>query len=202
MKVDELKKNGSGYNDPTAYKAMKNFENGGVSNMTINKGEIWEVEHGKYIKSAIVIANHGSYCSVLMLDDDYRESRNIQINAHGIKYTESGFVQYKFNNAFVSFIRVLTDAEFKDVCTKVAKSLDLPVAVSDEDYFEKLLTDKNEEIEMLKAELEEAKTRILNFETEPFVADIRDIEENIVLKTERDLYKKQYEMLLERLIGA
>ena len=27
--MDDLKRNGSGYYDPTAYKAIKNFQNGG-----------------------------------------------------------------------------------------------------------------------------------------------------------------------------
>lgn len=30
--MDELKRNGSGYYDPTAYKALKNCENGGGKN--------------------------------------------------------------------------------------------------------------------------------------------------------------------------
>ena len=43
--VDELKRNGSGYYDPTAYKAMKNFEIGGVT--TMKRGEIWKIGFGR-----------------------------------------------------------------------------------------------------------------------------------------------------------
>lgn len=191
--MDELKRNGSGYYDPTAYKAMKNYENGGV-NMEINKGEVWEVEHGRYIKTAIVLAHHGSYCSVLLLEDEYRESINIQINARGIKYSESGFVQYKFTNAFITFVRKLTDEEFKDVCIKVAKSLDLEAEI---DVFdETILAEKDAEIEALKAHIKVLVEQ--NAEVHHSITERTVIE----LTVERDLYKAQYEKMLERLIGA
>ena len=204
--MDDLKRNGSGYYDPTAYKAIRKFQNGGVSNMNIRKGEIWEVEHGKDSKLALVIKNHGSYCSVLILNDEPRETRDIRLNARGMKYTESGMVSYKFCDAFVDFIRTTTDEEFDDVREKVAKSLDLSVAVSDEDYFEKLLADKNEEIEALKAELEEATKDAISIKKELFVLRNQPIKEETqevaVLKAQLEIYKQQNEKMFERLIGA
>ena len=194
--LDELKRNGSGYYDPTAYKAMKNSENGGVSNMNIRKGEIWEVEHGKFNKLALVLAYKGGYCSVLLLNDNQREQSDIQLVARGMKYAESGMVTCKFTDAFVDFVRTSTDEEFEDVRAKVAKSLDLSVAVSDEDYFEKLLADKNEEIEALKDRIKVLVEQ--NAEVHHSITERTVIE----LTVERDLYKTQYEKLLERLIGA
>lgn len=175
--------------------------------MEINKGEIWEVEHGRYVKTAIVLAHHGSYCSVIVLDDEYRESRDIQIKARGMKYSESGFVQYKFTGAFITFVRKLTDEEFEDVREKVANSLGFGTGTME----------ASEEIEVLKTKLEELeKSKLVN--ENALKLTIKTLKEEydelkkssaasnpaevIALKTERDLYKYQYEMLLERLIGA
>lgn len=206
--MDDLKRNGSGICDPTAYKAIRKIQNGGVTNMNIRKGEIWEVEHVKDNKMALVIAHHGSYCSVILLNDEPRESRDIRLNARGMKYAESGMVSYKFCDAFVDFVRKTTDEEFEAVREKVAKSLDLSVAVNDEDYFEKLLTDKNEEIKALKAMCEEQTCFIRELQAVNENLKNRGVEKTIdshevaVLKAQLEIYKQQNEKMFERLIGA
>ena len=41
--MDDLKRNGSGYYDPTAYKAIRKFQNGGVT-MEVYRGDIFYIE--------------------------------------------------------------------------------------------------------------------------------------------------------------
>lgn len=176
--------------------------------MNIRKGEIWEVEHGKFNKLALVLAYKGGYCSVLLLNDNQREQSDIQLVARGMKYAESGMVTCKFADAFVDFVRKATDEEFEAVREKVAKSLDLSVAVNDEDYFEKLLTDKNEEIKALKAMCEEQTCFIRELQAVNEDLKNRGVEKTIdshevaVLKAQLEIYKQQNEMMFERLIGA
>ena len=196
--MDELKRNGSGYYDPTAYKAMKKFEREEEEmEQVINKGEIWEVEYGYERKMALVLAVHDGYCSVLCLNDDDRESRDIYLSARGMKSTESGMVSYKFNKSFMDFVRTTTEAEFADVMEKVADKLniggDTAGRIVNENALKLTIKRMKEENEILKEQ----------------VAELQKLEEKsgdsaevIRLTTERDLYKAQYEKLLERLIGA
>ena len=198
--MDDLKRNGSGYYDPTAYKAMKNFENGGGSNM--KRGEIWKIGFGRDEKLAVVLTVQDTFCNVLVLNEQSKNDNDVAIKAIGLKYTNPAMMSYAFKDNFREFVRLMRDEEKENLFLEIAKRIDFPASVQDEIYFENLVADKNEELEALKAELEKAKTRILNLQTEPFVVDAREFEDNIVVKTERDLYKKQYELLLERLIGA
>lgn len=216
--MDDLKRNGSGCYDPTAYKAIRNVENGGTE-MNIRKGEIWEVEHGKDSKLALVLAFKGSYCSVLLLNDEPRETRDIQLNARGMKFTESGMISYKFVDAFVDFVRKTTDEEFQDVMHKVCESLEMIGSENKNQNKEindlhmmlkcseqtseqrrkmledsqKQLSDAIDHIEVLNCTIEQLETELAEKNNNP--------SEVIVLKTERDLYKQQYDSLLERLIG-
>lgn len=103
--MDELKRNGSGYYDPTAYQALKKIE-GKEKEMEIRKGEIWEVEMGNNLRTVLVLAEHGSYSTVLTFSDEPRERRTVQLNAQGMKYTEPGMITYKFNDGFNKFRRV------------------------------------------------------------------------------------------------
>ena len=196
--MDELKRNGSGYYDPTAYKAMKRYEREEEEmEQVINKGEIWEVEYGYERKMALVLAVHEGYCSVLCLNDDDRDTRDIYINARGMKSTESGMVSYKFTKSFMDFVRTTTEAEFADVMEKVADRLniggDTAGRIVNENALKLTIKRMKEENEILKEQVEELQKKLDN---DSFGSTI------IKLTIERDLYKQQYEMLLERLIGA
>ena len=196
--MDDLKRNGSGYYDPTAYKAIRKFQNGGVSNMNIRKGEIWEVEHGKDSKLALVIAWHVSYCSVILLNDEPRESRDIRLNARGMKYSESGMVSYKFCDAFVDFVRTTTDEEFEDVMNKVSESLGLNPEVTCNGSDDRRIDDLKMKLEGAERELDEAKAK---FTHENNVCHALQVElekkqkENLNLEEDIELFKAEIERL-------
>ena len=193
--MDELRRNGSGYYDPTAYKAMKRYEREEEEvEQKPKKGEIWEVEYGHETKMALVVASHGSYCTILSLVDDDREGRDVHINARGIKHTESGMVSYKFNVAFVEYVRTTTEEEFADVMQKVAKSLNIEC-----DGCERIVTENALKLTIKRMKEE---NEILKEQVEKLQDAGTDSAEVIRLTTERDLYKAQYERLLEKLIGA
>ena len=130
-------------------------------------------------------------------------------------------------NRLCEYIRTATEAEMNEIdrCLMIALGLDIPL-VTDVTAVERA---KNQELDDLKMKLEgaerladERKELIGNAQLqlteahshiERLLAEKAALEENqpandydpaevIVLKTERDLYKQQYEKMLERLIGA
>lgn len=192
--MDELKRNGSGYYDPTAYKAMKNLENGGVS--TMKRGEIWEIGYGMEAKYAVVVSVQEIFCNVLVLSDECKGDQDIAIKATGMKYTNPAMLSYAYKDRFNRFIRVMHDDELEELIAAIAKKLDFPASVNDEEYFEKLLADKNEEIEKLRADIQKTSIMLLP------QSQIEDSQEVAVLKAQLEIYKEQNTMFLERLIGA
>ena len=199
--MDELKRNGSGYYDPTAFKALKKIERADEE-VEVRKGEIWEVEMGNNLRTVLVLAAHGSYSTILTFCDEPRERRTVQLNAQGMKYTEPGMLTYKFNDGFNRFIRLATEEEFADIIGQVecALGLDLNAPIPLEVY-------ESKEIKRLQMELEDANAK--NFELEKdntqLAAMVYEQEKTdtntTILKTERDLYTSQYESLLERVIA-
>lgn len=171
--------------------------------MNIRKGEIWEVEHGKDSKLALVIAFKGSYCSVLLLNDEPRETRDIRLNARGMKYTESGMVSYKFCDSFIDFVRTTTDEEFDDVMHKVCESLALDVLEeTDSNVVEELKTEisiREKQVFELKSMIEERDAKIAYLESSEYSSDSQEV---AVLKAQLEIYKQQNEKMFERLIGA
>ena len=197
--MDELRRNGSGYYDPTAYKALKGIERE-ENKMEVRKGEIWEIEIGNQVRTAVVLATHGSYSIVLTFTDEPRERRTVQINAQGMKYTEPGMISYKFHDNFVKFIRLTKDEEFGNIMVQVAGALgienEVPFGIVESEEVHRLQVELIEAEDKLaiSEERRDKLQRILNTMDKPE-------EETIKLKTERDLYKSQYESLLERVLA-
>ena len=194
--MDELKRNGSGYYDPTAFKALKKIERA-EKEMEVKKGEIWEVEFGNNLRTVLVIAAHGSYSTILTFCDEPRERRTVQLNAQGMKYTEPGMLTYKFNDGFNRFIRLATEEEFADIIGQVecALGIDLNAPIPLEVY-------ESKEIKRLQMEVEDLKAKNLKLEKgNTHFASMATDTNTTILKTERDLYKSQYESLLERVIA-
>lgn len=157
---DDIRRNGSGYFDPTAYIAMQNMERGDRK-MEINKGEIWQVNNSNGTVMAVVLNVHENHCNILCLKDE-KEEGNIPVVAQGIKYTDPAMVSYKMKRGFISYIRTMKEPDFENLVCKVRKSLGFGDEISkSEDSAAKpdLLTDHKlqEENERLKLEFEETK---------------------------------------------
>lgn len=155
----ELSRNGSGYVDPTAYAALLEVQKG-ERKMDNKTGELWEITtKDGYNKECIIIADRGSYSTVLCLYDEPRRECDIKVNCMGMKYTSGGMLQYAFDRNITEFIRKLSSHEFEDIMDKVADAIGMnrvvevpvfpqPVAVETEPIY----TDV--ELERTKAQLE------------------------------------------------
>ena len=178
MKDLEFKRNGSGYYDPTAYKAMKNYMEG----EEMKQGEVWEIQlNNGMTKEAIVIVDHGNFSSILQLTEN-NDFGNIEVNCHGVKYTDPRRLQYAFNNNFTSFIRTLKAEEFDQIMDSIADALGLYV-----------------EPEKLSNQPEKVVEKIVEVPAiSDNAADLAAITlECTKAQAERDVFKGLYEKLLE-----
>lgn len=243
--MGKLNRNGSGYYDPTAFEAMKNFE-GEDEKMEIYRGDIFFVENTfktmgneqRPGRPALVVSNDtgnhfSNNVSVVFLTT--KEKTDLPTHCDILCREKStalceGVVTIS-KSKLSEFIRTATAEEMKEVdkCLMVALGLEgAAVGESYEEAVHEKVNELKEEINdlnmMLKCSeqtseerrklLEESQGRLsgaidliekLNSEierlknSEPMSNNPAEV---VALTTERNLYKQQYEMLLERLIGA
>lgn len=176
--MDELKRNGSGYVDPTAYKAIKQED----KNEIVNNGEVWEItQNNGFKKYVVVLSAHKGYATVLQLSED--NYGGYPVNCKGVMYTDCGKLGYCFTDKFESYIRSLTDGEYQDLMANVAVKLGLPAGEQTAEV-EKVIEKPVEivkEIVKPDAETEKALTQA---------------------QTERDIYKSLYQDLISTCLAG
>ena len=205
----DILRNGSGINDYTAYNAIKSYEKG-EKKMEIQAGEIYEVKRkdGDFA-TALVISVHENTCNILYLYDKMTEGA-VKVISRGVKYTDVQRIQYTFNTLVRTFVRKLKDEEFAEIMDKVRESLGFeknePIvakveAVSMGDDEISFYESKINELEAQKAEYmrnyENMETRLKE------AVDAQNVYESQSMKAaiEKDLYKKMYDDLLEKVIA-
>lgn len=173
--MENLKRNGSGYYDPTAYKAIKNAD-GGV-NMEIYRGDIFYIEN-KYDsygseqregRPALVVSNNtgnhfSEIVSVVWLTTVEKKPLpthcEVMSRVPSIALCEQ--VITVSQNRLGSYIRTATDAEMKEVdkCLLIALGLNPDVTCNEEDN--SLIDDLKMKLEGAERELDEAKARFMH----------------------------------------
>jgi len=171
-----LFRNGSGYADPTAYKAFMNIERD--EKMEFKRGEIYEYAVKDETKKALVISadfrKKDYFLSVIVLTDEPKGSVCVPITTGGgIMYADCGMVGFAQYDRFGGYLRTVRQAEMDQVDEGVSKCLGLEQKV-----IEKLVTPPPME---LPAE-------------EPS-------EELATAKAEAKIYKDLYEKLLAKVMG-
>lgn len=236
--MDDLKRNGSGYYDPTAYKAIRKIQNGGVT-MEVYRGDIFYIEDNYRTEGseqrpgrpALVVSNntgnyHSDIVSIVWLTTAEKKPLpthcNILSRVPSIAICEQ--VVTISQNRLGEYVRTATEAEMNEIdrCLMIALGLtgkepkEQVVATQGMvDILKMKLAGAERELDDRKEMLEEAQKQINNAHEhiERLLTEKAALEEKqpaletdpaevIVLKTERDLYKQQYEKMLERLIGA
>ena len=108
----DLRKNGSGYTDPTPYQALTGM---------YNPGEIWT--HTNSGNEVLILKDHDGFCTVLRLVDEEGKAGCISVVSRALKYTHPGMVQYVFNTQLGMMVKKLPDDEFKAVQEAVFNAL-------------------------------------------------------------------------------
>ncbi|MDO4650645.1 MAG: hypothetical protein Q4B26_18575, partial [Eubacteriales bacterium] len=107
-KIDrDIRYNGAGYYDDTAYKAIKSMERG-TNNMSkvAYTEEIWEMEtmNGQ-VREVLLVQCFTGYAAVLTLVDTEPEENGLSIRSRCKKWTDCGKLGYVFYNKLTTMIR-------------------------------------------------------------------------------------------------
>ena len=156
---NELKRNGSGYNDPTAYKAIINT-GGGVNNMEVYKGDIFSIEKGKtgekspaVVVSATEVIEETGCAQVAWLTN--KEENSSSTHAKVMCMTPSVAICEKLSFAYLDrfgeYIRTCTEKEIQDIDNAMLATFGIERQNDNADC---------EEIRTLKKELEEKQREI------------------------------------------
>ena len=116
----DLRKNGSGAYDPTAYKAIKNVMQE-EKRVNFYKGDIIEVEMGEGYAEMAVLQTHEQYATVLRLCEN--KKLPLAINCKGLKYADPGMIQYIYNSRVTTLIRSMTGEEYEQMMDAVINDL-------------------------------------------------------------------------------
>ena len=128
--MNDLMVNGSGIKDPTAYKAIKNFEGGGKTMNQITPGSIWSSNDKEYL--IIAFNEIFNYATVLRLMQGEFGSA-LKIRSRDIRYADPMRLQYVFEENLQDFIRQLSDEEFEQTKMAIADALGLNIAYGQQD---------------------------------------------------------------------
>lgn len=205
---NELLRNGSGYVDPTAYKALKK-----IRGANMKRGEIWEVAFPYENKLMVVIEEQERFCNVLMLTDEKKHETDVEVIARGKMYTNPAMISYKFNDTFLNFVRRMKDDEFAELMHEVNARFSMISFVAPEVLEEDAEKEEMKvyimKLEAETKELEKANNTLFKQRQElieKLAAKGTELaaghnEELMKLTIERDTYLKLYNKLLEKMIG-
>lgn len=155
---NDIKKNGSGYYDPTAFKAIINT--GGVNNMEVYKGDIFYIEKGKtgekspaVVVSATEVIEETGCAQVAWLTN--KEENSSSTHAKVMCMTPSVAICEKLSFAYLDrfgeYIRTCTEKEIQDIDNAMLATFGIERQNDNADC---------EEIKTLKKELEEKQREI------------------------------------------
>lgn len=118
-----IDRNGSGYYDETAKKAILNYlkEKCGMNNKT---GEIWRRQNENGTENlVIVVQDHGPICTVLRLEEEDKLGCDISIAAPAIMFANSKRVYFVASKTLTDFVRSIPAGEMDDLRNKIAESI-------------------------------------------------------------------------------
>lgn len=189
--MNDLLRNGSGYVDYTAYKAMKNIEKE-VNTMEHKRGEIWEyaTSNEMEIKKALVVSADfrakDRYISIIMLLDEAPDNEECIVpitTTGGVMYADCRMVSFARKDRIGNYLRTASEKEMKKIDEKIAMCLG----------FEH----KPFEVHCQNTEIEELRNMV---KSQQILLPSADTEELAKAKTEAKIYKDLYEKLLAKVM--
>lgn len=190
MKVD-LRKNGSGAYDPTAYKAIRNVIRE-EKRMNFYKGDIIEVEAGEGYAEMLVLQTHEQYATVLKLCEN--KKLPLAVNCRGLKYADPGMIQYVYNSRVITLIRSLSDEEYEQAMDAV---------INDLGYGLKTETGNTQRDQgMNEPEEKEEQKKSQETRSDEMLEELEELEKEVVkAEAKAEAYKQMYEELLTRMLS-
>ena len=221
----QLKRNGSGYYDPTAYQAMKKMiGEKAMSEEKIYRGDIFTTLKSDQTEGnmAVIVSNDNlnehNACVMIVYLNNKREKKydsDVIINAKGLNVAECNRVYSLHKSRIGEYVRTCTDDEMDEINRSLMYSLSIdgypacdPEQSEDFEQLRKRNIELNTEIEELRKSLANSeKICSAHYENVKRLTEQKDKaeeknEETIIIKTERDMYKKLYNETLEKLIAG
>ena len=179
----EILRNGSGYVDPTAYKAIKNCREG--EEMEYKRGDIvWYETYGGKLKQALLVSGdyrrNNLYQSIICLTEEPKTEDSVPIVCGALMYVDCGMVSFAPLDRINAYIRTASDEEMAQVDAVLAKNLGI-----EQKTVEKVVKTQADTVAVVETKIELAKAS----------------EELMQAKAEAGIYKNLYERLLEKLVG-
>lgn len=177
----EYARNRSGYCDPTA--SM------GLSGYGAKPGEIWESRRNDD-EAYLVIKNHGTYSSVLLLRET-EQSGPVEVIARQKMYTNPQLVSYSHNGNFGDFLKKVPFDKFSEIVRLIEDALDLSMLPE---------ADKTKElaqIEHLKAKCKELEAKITEQQSPCHLTKSAEIE---LLWAQAQIARNMYDELIEKIV--
>ena len=207
MSDRELKRNGSGYVDPTAYKALKAINNT-VGGVAVQVGSIWRATFGSTPRLLVAVALHYEHATILVLSEEPKGPKSMKLSTlQGTEYWATpDMLSYKFYCDFDTLEGQLTPDAADLLLKKTAECLGLhrPMFASIDEMHEMGRQNKTAELKAQIGDLEnrnkELEAELVKLKTECTPADNTQ-QEIARLTAQRDLHKEEYKELLASLIG-
>ena len=182
----ELRRNGSGYYDPTAYKALKNYERE-VNHMEYKRGEIYKYNTANGERDILIVSSNERcemyYLNALFLQPN-ASGNDVQIVCGDLMYADCDKVSLVTATNMGEYIRTATESEMLQVDNGIIDSLGL------------VLSDETDTMEQLIEEKRKSNTKDVELKELRKKLDERTIR----LETERDIYKAWFEKLMEKAV--
>lgn len=196
--MNDERKNAEGYMDLTAYDAIKRTEE--EEERGFRKGDIYEYSTAVGVtRYALIVSanerNRGEFLSIIVLHDEEKGNNSVPVELYGIMFANCDCVSYGHNSKFERLVGNATESEMKEIEAGIRRNFGLKVYDTGG-----RVASKDDEIKALNNYIDRLKVE--NMRYKECANAVECVEQDAVkLMTERDLYKAQYEMLLERLIS-
>lgn len=209
MMEDDMKRNGSGYYDETPVKS-------GVLTGP-QPGEIWESSQGK---EALVLKNHGAYCTTLFVRNE-AHSDTIEIISRDVRHVNPSMLGYIFNRDLAIYIKTIPQEQYLDIMQAVGERLGVTIKVSRDNntegsdkrdeyikHLERAVLGFEGQAEDAKRDLEEANRVIdcLARERDAIRAELREFQKNtghddVVSAVKAEMFENLYKELLQKCLA-
>lgn len=188
MSTNELLRNGSGYVDPTAYKALTAVAKT-QQGVAVKLGSIWSAYFGTTVRKCLVMTAHKDHATILVLNDEPKGYgvEQLETVSGATYYAIPALLSYKFYEDFNAQEDSLDPEEFSWLWDVTLNYLGVPRTEAPATNAAKQ-NDSN--AADLLAELQKTKNAWRAAETKV-----------IELTIARDLYREEYRELQARLIG-
>ena len=181
----ELKRNGSGYVNPTAYIAINDAPKG---------GEIWQLSNGAEI---LILKNHGTMSTAIKLTDRPNPGA-VEVISRQIKYADMRFVQYVFNSDLGQYVKTLPEEQYRGIMESFGDAMSITIKVKKADQTDEIAKQAQYITELESVKMEQ-KTLIESLRND--ITRLESQDQQNSMRISEVTYKALYEYLLDRAFG-